>query len=657
METLPPLEGLSADQLEELVRHHNHLYWDLNAPVLVDTDFDRLVEALRAARPESPALLELGPTQFGAEVAHRAPMLSLDKCYSDARLLEFVSRQKIEGDFVVTPKIDGVACSMLFGADGALRLAATRGDGKRGEDVTANVRRIEEVPARLQGIDGEVEVRGELYMRLSRFREHYAADKANPRNLTAGAIKQKDPRKTGAYGLSFFAYELLGMEVARERDKLAWLRAHGFTAPDVELAARDELVEVVHAVAARREQLDFEADGVVVKVDLLSEQRRLGATAHHPRYAIAFKFQGETGETTLLGVDWSVSRTGTITPVARLDPVFLKGVNVGRASLHNLRFVEELALKAGCTVEVARRGDVIPHVERVVSGGGAPIEPPTRCPSCGGPVERGGDFLRCQAPEGCRDALIGTLAHFTKVLDIEGFGRKQLEALVDGGLVKRPADFFQLSAADLLALKEQRPADKEVRIGAKLAAKLVSAIQARREVTLATFLTALGIDELGPVMADKLAIEFETLDALRAASEEQLAQVHGVGEVVARNVTTGLQQLAPRITRLLEVLTLVKPPAPAIADHALAGRAVVFTGKMATMERGRAQRRVRELGGKTPASVTRELDYLVIGDKGSPLLGEGKKSTKQKTAEKHIAAGANIEIVAERDFIKLLGGE
>jgi DNA ligase (NAD+) len=595
-------------------------------------------------------------------------MLSLDKAYDREALWGFVQKprsgeRKVEGDLVVTPKIDGVACSLRYGDDGRLVLAATRGDGLRGEDITANARRVQAIPGRVEA--ASVEVRGELYLPRSRFASTYAADFVNARNLTAGAIKQKDPHKTAAYGLSFFAYDLLGSDVASELDKSARLAALGFAVlpcervPSTNPEVLWQAVERMRAIGAG---LDCDTDGVVLKADDLAEQARLGATDHHPRYAIAYKFKAETGFSTLQRVEWSVSRTGRITPVAVVEPVFLSGASVTRASLHNLEILEQLGLSEGCRVELSRRGEVIPQLERVVEAGGAPVRLPARCPSCGGPVARParegdpspGRFLYCVDPDACPAAVVGTLEHFVKILDVEGFGSRLLQALVTTGTLRHPWEFFELTADKLLALREVEVGGDRVRIGDKLAAKLVATVRARRRVPLATLLAALGIEDLGSVGAERLVDNLKTLPAIRAASVDELQTIEGFGEERARSVVDGLARLAPRIDALLAHLELDAAPAPVVSGHPLAGKSVVFTGTLALMDRKTAQQKVRACGGKTPSGVTRELDLLVVGDKGSPLLGQGVKSTKHRTADKLIAQGAAIRVLGEREFVALL---
>jgi len=673
MALLPPLESLSADELEQLVVHHNHQYHDLHAPEISDTDYDRLLRQLRRLRPTSRLLDDLGETVLGATVPHPVPMLSLDKAYTQDEVLAFIEtpktrKRKIAGGLVMSPKIDGVACSLRYGADGKLIQAATRGDGEHGEDVTTNARQVTSIPQQIKG--GAAEVRGELYLARSRFREKFAASFANARNLTAGAIKQKDSHKTAAYGLSFFAYELIEVPVAREWDKRSWLQKHGFAtlpAERIESADFAEVWAAVQRMAQAARDLDCDADGVVIKADDLAEQRKLGVTEHHPCYAIAFKFQGDTGESTLHQVEWSVSRTGRITPVAIVAPVVLSGASVTRASLHNLEYFEKLGVTDGCIVQMTRRGEVIPHVEKVVLRGGRKIAIPKKCPSCSAATERRDKFLYCTRPDACHAALVAALDHFCKALEIDGFGWEHLDALVRQGLVQHSADFFELTTAQLLSLKESPAAETEksrseqtakpVRIGDVLAQKLVAAIAARRSIPLATFLVALGIEDLGPVMADKLVDHLGSLDVIRQATVDRLLQIEGLGEERSTNIVDGLHQLGPRIDELLRHLTLVVEDVRAPSDHPLSGKSVVFTGGLTRLDRKSAQKRVRAIGGTTPGSVVKELDYLVVGDEGSPLLGDAKKSSKQQLAEKYNKAGATIQLITEQRFFELLEGK
>ena len=646
-----PTERMDVDELAAAVRYHNWRYFSLAAPEISDYAFDRLTRRLAELAPEHPALAELTPGEAtGEKVFHDAPMLSLDKCYEEQELLEWA--ESFDGPAIETPKIDGVAASLKYGADGRLSLAITRGDGTRGEAFVANARYIEAIPKQLVGppLTGPVEVRGEIYMPLSVFAT-MADTFSNPRNTTAGAMKLKDPAATAAYGLAFFVYDVIGPDFATEMDKVAWSTAHGLPAVETRLVTPEEMQAGYDAWLARRSGADFELDGVVYKADDLAEQARLGATSHHPRYAIAYKFQGDSGTSTLLRVDWSVSRTGTITPVAIIEPVELSGAMVSRCSLHNLSILRQLDVTLGATVVAMRRGGVIPHIEQVTEPGDRPVEIPERCPACGSPTRTRADFLECSRPFACPAAIQGTLAHFVKTAGIDGFGPKVLAQLFERGLLQQPADFYGLAVADLLPLE---------RMGDTLAAKLVANVQGARQLTLPRFLQALGVDKLGASVALSLAQRFRSLDALLAATEEELQDIDGVAGEIATSTLEGLAARADLIAALREVVTVEDHvPATVILDgHGvapLADRSFVFTGALATMDRKRAQQLVRQRGGATPSSVSGALDYLVVGDKGSPLLGEGKASSKQKKAEKLVAGGARIQIITEAAFLEMIG--
>ena len=639
------LAALTPDELEQLVRRHDAAYWERDAPEIDDPTYDALVEALRAVKPTSMVLESIGaPERRFSQVVHDRPMLSLDKCYDDETLAKW--KKSVKGGVVVTPKIDGVACSLRY-EDGRFARAATRGDGKVGDDVTKNVARIVDVPQRAG--EGAYEVRGEVYMRLSRFQSTYAFEFANPRNLAAGALKQKDADKSASYGLSFLAYDLQGAGAASERDKLERLARAGFVVPPYEHVDEDgDLPGAYRALAARRADLDYETDGVVMKADAVAEQERLGATAHHPRWAIAYKFQGESAQTRIREVAWSVGRSGTITPVAIVDPVFVSGVTVTRASLHNAGYLQKLGVKIGALVELVRRGGVIPHVERVLSAEGDDVARPTRCPSCGSPTVDQGDFVACSAPDDCTDVVVRRVAHFTRVIDVLGYGEKHLRSLVEKKLVKRPADLYRVSVEQLTSLE---------RMGDKLAAKLKAEIDGKRRLPLATFLAALGLDEVGGTVAEVLAHTYGDLARIRALQVEDMAGLHGVGPKIAEAVVTGLAARAADVDALLAEVQIVDEERVADTGSPLYGKSVVFTGKMAHMDRKTAQQRVREAGGKTPAGVSADVDLLVVGDEGSPLLGGGEKSSKQKSAEKLVEKGASIRIVSETDFLAMVGGK
>ncbi len=645
------LARLDADRLEALVRKHNALYWDEHAPEIDDPTYDKLVEALRAARPSSPVLAELGEKRGAAspfgDVVHVRPMLSLDKCYDDDTLGKWATG--IKGAFLMTPKIDGVACSVRYDAHGALVQAATRGDGRVGDDVTANVRGISDVPKTLKGVRAACEVRGEVYLRLSRFTAHYKGDKANPRNLAAGALKTKDAKESAAYGLSFFAYDLLDAGCTTETEKVARLGELGFAVPPSRrYATGDELPSGFRAFVDECRKLDVETDGVVIKADVVAEQERLGITAHHPRGAIAYKFQGESAQSTVVDIQWGAARSGALTPVAVIEPILISGVTVTRVSLHNAGYAKKLGVGVGAKVEVVRRGGVIPHVERVLSQPTRLLHEPARWPVVGGStgVHHDGDFLFLDEPERCREVVVDRVKHFADVIDAKGFGDKVLAQLFDAGMVRWPADLYRLDAAALAALD---------RMGEKSARNLLATIEAKRTLTLPVLLEAIGLERVGGTVAEKLAATFHTLPKLRAATVEALADIDGIGPEIADAVVRGLKESAALIDALLHEVTIVEPTRPSDTSHPLFGKSVVFTGALALMDRKRAQQRVQAVGGTTPSGVSAELDYLVVGDDGSPLLGAGDKSSKHKAADKLVAKGAKLAIITERQFLQLLG--
>jgi len=647
------VQGASSEALEAEVRRHNALYWDQAAPQISDYDYDRLVRRLQELSPDAAILQDLGPSaagRLGDSVTHATPMLSLDKCYSDEDLESWAA--KFEGPVMVTPKMDGIACSLRYDARGRLTLAATRGSGTEGDDITVNARTIEDIPHKID--QGDVEVRGEIYMRLSVF-SRFAEQFSNPRNLAAGAIKHKEPGRCAAYGLSFAAYDLLGADVATEQAQFERLERYGFPPMEAQLVEHHRIREGYEHFATKRAALDFEIDGVVFKADRVDEQQRLGTTSHHPRWAMAYKFQGDSATTTLRAVGWSVARSGAVTPVAHIEPVELSGAEIRQASLHNAGFLEKLGLlgrPVGARVVVTRRGGVIPKVEFVAKhaepGDGAElIGFPTACPSCDGPLEHEGDFIRCARPESCRMAVIGRLKHYCAVIDIQGFGDKLLAQCHDAGLLRSPVDLYTLNKDKLVGLE---------RMGDRSAQNVMDQVAEHRTVELAMFLRALGLEELGKHVSAILAQRYQTLERVRQLTAEELAAIHTIGEIIADKVVRGLAREVELIDALLQHVTVV---APAAADAAgapdgeeatLAGQSFVFTGKLEAFDRKRAQKRVKALGGAAPGGVTKGLTYLVLGD-GS----EKRESSKLKKARKLVAAGAAIKIISEGDFLGMVG--
>jgi DNA ligase (NAD+) len=629
------------DALEKEVARHNELYWVYAAPEISDQEFDSLTRKLASLAPDSPALRHLGPSpQAGAQVRHSAPMLSLDKCYEQVDLERWLG--SFEGDVVVMPKVDGLACSLVYGAEGELERAASRGDGEVGEDVTANVRAIADVPLRVGG--GPAEVRGEVYLSVERFsqlcdQKPEGAPK-NPRNAAAGALRQKDPNRTRALGLSFLAYDLRGVDAGTQHDRLSRLANMGFETIPHLVVPRSGAPAAVESFTLQRASLAFETDGVVLMADQLSEQARLGITAHHPRYALAWKFQGEEGTSTLRGVEWSVARTGTITPVACVDPVQLSGVTVTRATLHHLGFLEKLGLTLGAKLVMVRRGGVIPHVERVVEAGDAPVCVPARCPSCGGEVVREGDFLSCGRPEQCASARLGAVLHYASTVGIQGLGESILERAFEMGLITAYPDIYRVTEAQLASID---------RCGAKNAAKIAVEIDKARRLPLDVFLQALGIANLGKGAARLLADRFGSLGGVRSATVDQLSACKGIGEVVARSIVQGLAERSAWMDELAGTVEVTHG-----VGTGLAGMSFAFTGALG-MDRKVAEGLVTGRGGRVVSSVGKGLDVLVVGRSERATV-----SSKQRAAERMLAEGHSLRVLTEEEFLVLVrdgGGE
>lgn len=640
------LENLKASELEVLVRHHNDAYFVKNSPEISDAAFDQLVEALRAVKPSSSVLEELVEDVADASkvVAHSEPMLSLDKCYDFKKYTSWY--QKLGGEVAIMPKIDGVACVIRYGRDGKLSTALTRGDGKKGENITENVRGIRDVPSAIPSPQMDIEVRGEVYLKKSRFEEKYAKDFVNTRNLTAGALKQKDAKKSAAYGLSFFPYDIRGTKLSSEQEKFEKLKEIGFHPPHVVFTSNlSEMERTVAKISTDRDAWDFDTDGIVFRLVDVKQQQGLGNTAHHPRWAIAYKFQDESAQTILENVEWSIGRMGTITPVAHVKPVFVGGATISRASLHNLGWLKKLGATMESTISMVRRGGVIPYVEKVIAPTADPIAIPTTCPSCKGTVVEDGDFLRCAHPEACHEVILQRIKYFCSVLEMKGFGPEIINQLVERKMVQEPADLYQLKSSELILLD---------RLGQKLADKLVDEVNKRRDLTLAEVLTSLGFEEVGPSVAEAIAENHPSIDVIQSLSAEELEQIDGIGPRIAESMVAGLRNNAGMVENLLGQVTIKKPVQLDTSTSKIAGQSFVFTGKMAHLDRKSAQKKVKELGGKTPGSVTSQTDYLVVGDDGSALLGNGKKSTKQNQAEKLVSTGEKVRIITETAFLELI---
>lgn len=644
------IQELSVDELEEQIERHNRLYWQKQAPEIPDTLYDQLVEQLRARSPESDVLSSLGDVPSpDRKVEHDRPMLSLEKCYSREEIEKWFDR--FEGHALASPKIDGLALSLRYDEHGALSLGVTRGDGLQGDTITENVKQVANIPTSIDAAD--IEVRGEAYLPLSRFREAYADQFANPRNLAAGALKQKDPENTAKYGIRFFAYELLGAgDITTEKQRFAKLKELGFEHVPLRDATKENAQEVFEGYSSTRAELDYETDGVVFRVNDTTQHEAMGRTAHHPRYAIAYKYQGESGISTLEDIEWSLSRTGKINPVALISPISLSGVTVGRVSLHNLGIMEKLAgdddvLKLGSKVLVTRRGGVIPHIEAVTEPGETPVEIPMQCPSCGADTRREEDFLVADHAPDCLISAIKRLEHFASVTDMQGVGPKLLAQLFDADLVQEPADLYLLEPESIAGLD---------RMGTKSAENAVQAVRARKKLKLSTFLTSLGIQDLGRHVSRTVAAHYRSLEKIREASPEELTEIDGIGEVIAEHVVLGLKEHAASIDRMLDHVTLEIPDAEELPDEEdpLFSKSFVFTGAMENLVRKDAQARVRELGGETPSGVSSKLSYLVLGNGDMDRFKDGWRSSKLKKAEQYMADGADLKIISESEFLAMV---
>lgn len=662
-------EKILADRLERLrerIRHHEHRYYVLNQPEISDAEYDRLVRELQELEahaphlvtPDSPSQRVGGVAdQTFAPVRHAIPMRSLDNVFNEEELLAWQSRvmKVLKGQqptYTVELKIDGVSLALTYEAGGLIR-AATRGDGTTGEDVTANVRTIRSIPLRLHDAPPRrLDVRGEVYMTLEQF-ERYNADAsqageetfANPRNAAAGSVRQKDSRVTARRPLRFFTHSLGLADGARFATHGEFLEAcirWGLPVTEQALlcASFDEVRAQCRRLEQRRSELDYDADGVVIKVNEVALQERLGSTFKAPRWAIAYKFPAHEATTRVLDVLHSVGRTGVITPVARLKPVACGGVTIANATLHNYDEVARLGLKIGDWVVIRRAGDVIPQVVKVIesqrTGAERGIAPPARCPVCGGTVtrEKDGEVAhRCLNPS-CHAQLVRAVLHFGSraAMDIEGLGEVVVEQLVQRRLIQDAADVYGLTDAALLQLPLF--ADRK-------AEKLLDAIRASKTRGLARLLYALGIRHVGEKVARDLAQRFGSLKRLMDTDEETLKQVSGIGGVVARTLVQFFQQRSvPKLIKKLEAAGVKMTETARTGPQPLAHRTFVFTGELSGMSRAQAEAIVRRLGAQTSSSVTRQTTDVVAGS--TP----GSKYAKAKQL--------GIPILDEAQFMRLM---
>lgn len=666
--------------LHQELHFHNHQYYVLDDPQIPDSEYDKMLRELQKIEAEYPETITVdSPTQrVGAkpldafkEVKHLVPMLSLGNAFSEEEVLAFEKRlmerlgRNDDGkpkylEYSVEPKLDGLAVSLLY-ENGILTQGATRGDGETGENITANVRTIKSIPLKLQGQDipSRLEVRGEVYMPKSSFEELNIKARnndgktfVNPRNAAAGSLRQLDSHITASRNLAMFCYATGLIE--------------GGSLPDTHSAALKRLSEwglricpqskvvkgvqgcldYYHEIAKIRDELPYEIDGVVYKVNRFDQQQQLGFVSRAPRWAIAHKFPAQEEMTVLNDVEFQVGRTGALTPVARLEPVFVGGVTVTNATLHNMDEIRRKDIRIGDTVIVRRAGDVIPEVARVVPGkrpeNAQQIHMPSHCPVCGSLVEQLDDeaVARCTGGLYCAAQQKQAIKHFAsrKAMDIDGLGDKLIEQLFDEKMIKNVADLYHLKAEQLGKLE---------RMGEKSAQNLVDALQASKETTLARFIYALGIREVGETTAKSLANHFCSLDKLKNADEEQLQEVDDVGPIVAAHVVNFFAQEhnLDVIESLLEAgINWQTPHKPSATDKLiLSGEIYVLTGSLQKLKRSDAKELLEALGAKVTSSVSKNTTAVIAGEKAGSKLEKAKK--------------LGVTVLSEDDLVELLKEE
>ena len=662
-----------ADKLRREIRHNEYLYYVLDAPEITDAEYDRMMVRLRELEARYPDSIPAdSPTQrVGGrassqftEVRHLEPLLSLGNVFSAEELRAFDERvrsglpagSKVE--YVMEPKIDGLACSLIY-ENGKLVRAATRGDGVVGENVTANVRTIRSIPLTLKVPEGEavpelLDVRGEVYMprqafmRLNEQRaERGESEFANPRNAAAGSLRQLDPQVTASRSLSFFAYYLVGEGAQpKHSESLALLARYGFKVSENYKVVEniDEAIKYIGDFNELRQGLSYDTDGAVIKVNDVYQQRILGATGKDPRWATAYKYPPEQAETTLENIDWRVGRTGVLTPTAVLTPVKLSGSVISRATLHNEDFIRAKDIRIGDRVVINKAGEIIPEVLRVVvekrTGDEKEVGIPNVCPECGWRVERQGEeaAIRCTNPH-CPALGREGLIHFVSrdAMNIDGCGPSVINALLDAGLVRDAADLYSLRKEDLLKLE---------RMGEKSADNLLAALDESKKNELDKLLFALGIRHVGAKVARILATEFGSMEKLQQAQPEELAQIRDIGDKIAESAVTWLNVPAniDLVERLAAAgLTMTFTPPASQEDNPFFGKTLVFTGTMPTLGRAEAKTMAQDVGAKVSGSVSKKTDYVIAGAEAGSKLEKAQQ--------------LGVTVIDEAEFLRLLKGE
>jgi DNA ligase (NAD+) len=661
------------DELRRLIDQHNHLYYVEAKPEISDRDFDRLLDELKKLEDSHPELItsdsptrRVGgqPIEGFVTVQHREPMLSIDNTYNEAELREFDRRvRKLLGGepvvYVVELKIDGVAISLTY-EEGLFTVGATRGDGVQGDDVTHNLKTIQGLPLRLRSKKPPrlLEARGEVYLtradlaRINEDRKAKGLDTyANPRNLAAGTLKLLDPRLAAERRLRLFTYgrgASDGVQANTHLESLDLLKKLGLpVSPHIEsFETIDAVLEYCNSWSDKRNELPYDTDGMVIKVNDYEQRRRLGTTSKSPRWVVAYKFAAEQALTRLIEIEIDVGKQGTLTPVAHLEPVHLAGTTVSRASLHNADFIANKDIRIGDSVVVEKAGEIIPYIVRsepaARTGKEEVFRFPKKCPVCGSPVEReaGSAFYRCTGRGACVGQLKRMLRSFAarSAMDVEGLGEKIIDQLVDSGLVQSIPDVYRLTLDQLVDLE---------RMGQKSAQNLLDGLEASKKRGLAKVLAGLAIPHVGESVAELLADEFHTADALREASAERLAQVNGIGPVMAKDIhaysqsATGqkmIEELASHGVKLSQ--DRKKSPAQ-LGGANLTGKTIVVTGTLERYGRQEIEDLIKSLGGKSAGSVSKKTDYVVAG------ASAGSKLDK--------AQALGVKILTESEFEKLIG--
>ena len=670
-------------ELSELIRQHNYNYYILSHPVISDYDFDMLLEELvklekefpEFAEPDSPARRVGGDiTKEFRQVVHKYPMLSLSNTYSEEEVRDFEERiHKTIGEdveYVCELKYDGVAIGLTY-RDGRLAMAVTRGDGEKGDDVTTNIRTIKSIPLRLRGTDfpKEFEIRGEIILPHASFKkmnEERVEDGeepfANPRNAASGSIKMQDSSEVAKRRLDCLLYYLLGEDIPYDThyERLQAARSWGFKVPDYMAKCRNigEIFDFIKIWDSERENLPFNIDGVVIKVNSLRQQELLGYTAKSPRWAIAFKFKAEQASTKLLSIDYQVGRTGTVTPVANLEPVPLAGTVVKRASLHNADIIASRDVRVGDSVFVEKGGEIIPKIVGVDldkrPASAKPVGFISHCPECGTALVRteGEAAWYCPNEDSCPPQIKGKLEHFIsrKAMNIESLGEGKIEILFDNDLIRDPANLYDLTGDNLLGIEKvyQSEEGKEKRISfrEKTVANILKGIGSSKQVPFERVLYALGIRYVGETVAKKLAFHFKTIDELAKADIPSLTEVEEIGETIARSVVDWFSK--PRHRSMLDRLRnagiqlAIREEDLVRKSNRLEGKSFVVSGVFLKYSRDDLKKMIEEHGGKNVGSISSKTSYVLAGQNMGP---EKRKK----------AAALNIPVISEDELLEMTG--